>query len=180
MNSPSALNKTLAAFLIVGVQMLVSPVPAATPSAALSGQILSAEANAPVSGVVVRMVDPGTGDLYTSAPTDDKGEFEIDSLPAATYALSVQQEQGVYVAGTHVVLAPGEQRSVQVAVYAKKDATGPEAVQDPEYKTSALNNPLVATLLALGIAVIVGYGMQEWFGTSETTHTPSGVSPMNP
>ena len=179
MKRSSALNKTLAAVLIVGVQMLVAPVPAATPSAALSGQILSAEANAPVSGVVVRMVDPGTGDLYTSAPTDDKGAFEIDSLPAATYALSVQQEQGVYVAGSHVILAPGEQRSVQVAVYAK-EATGPEAAQDPEYKTSALNNPLVATLLALGIAVILGYGMQEWFGTSETNKAPPVVSEMNP
>ena len=180
MKSPGALNKTLAAVLIVGVQMLVSPVPAATPSAALSGQILSAEANAPVSGVVVRMVDPGTGDLYTSAPTDDKGGFEIDSLPAATYALSVQQEQGVYVAGSHVVLAPGQHRSVQVAVYAKKEATGPETVQDPEYKTSAWSNPLVATLLALGIAVVVGYGMQEWFGTSETQQTPPVVSQIDP
>jgi hypothetical protein len=175
------MNKTLAAVLIVGVQMLGSPAPAATPSAAVSGQILSAEANAPVSGVVVRMVDPGTGDLYTSGPTDDKGEFEIDSLPAATYALSVQQEQGVYVAGSHVVLAPGEHRSVQVAVYAKKEATGPEAAQDSEYtKTSALSNPLVATLFALGIAVILGYGMQEWFGTDETTKAPPTVSPMNP
>ena len=180
MKSPGAMNKTLAAVLIVGVQMLVSPVPAATPSAALSGQILSAEANAPVSGVVVRMVDPGTGDLYTSAPTDDKGGFEIDSLPAATYALSVQQEQGVYVAGTHVVLAPGEQRSVQVAVYAKKDATGPEAAQDPEYKTSVWENPLTATFIALGIAVVLGYGMQEWFGTSETSKAPPTVSEMNP
>jgi hypothetical protein len=126
------------------------------------------------------MVDPGTGDLYTSAPTDDKGAFEIDSLPAATYALSVQQEEGVYVAGSHVILAPGEQRSVQVAVYAK-EATGPETAQDQEFKkTSGLNNPLVATLFALGIAVILGYGMQEWFGTSESSYTPPVVSEMNP
>jgi len=178
MKSPSPVNKTLAVVLIVGVQMLVSPAPAATPSATLSGQILSAEAQAPVSGVVVRMVDPGTGDLYTSAPTDDKGAFEIDSLPAATYALSVQQEQGVYVAGSHVVLAPGEHRSVQVAVYAKKDETGPASPQDPQYKTSALENPLVATLVALGIAVVVGYGIQEWFGTSETKKTVSSPMPQ--
>jgi hypothetical protein len=180
MRIASSLRQSLAAVLIVGVQMLVSPVPAATPSAALSGQILSAEAHAPVSGVVVRMVDPGSGDLYTSAPTDDKGAFEIDSLPAATYALSVQQDQGVYVAGSHVVLAPGEHRSVQVAVYAKKNATGPEA-QDPTYKASGWNNPLVATLLALGIAVVIGYGMQEWLGNDETKYVPPPtVSPMNP
>jgi hypothetical protein len=181
MKSPSLQNKTLAVALIVGVQLLVSPAPAATPSAALSGQIISAEAHAPVPGVVVRMVDPGTGDLYTSTPTDDKGEFEIDSLPPATYALSVQQDEGVYLAGSHVVLAPGEHRSVQVAVYAK-EATGPEAAQNPQYKTSVWENPLTATLIALGIAVVLGYGIQEWFGNDERTITPPPTepSPMTP
>lgn len=177
MRIASSLNKALAVALIVGVQLLVSPAPAATPPAALSGQIISAEAYDPVPGVVVRMVDPGTGDLYTSAPTDDKGEFEIDSLPPSVYALSVQQEEGVYLAGSHVVLAPGQHRSVQVALHAKK-GTGPESAQDPDYKYGVWENPWTATLLALGIAAVVGWGISEAFGTSETKYVTT--SPMNP
>jgi hypothetical protein len=171
MKFASLLNKALAVTLIVGVQLLVSPAPAATPPAALSGQILSAEAHDPVPGVVVRMVDPGTGDLYTSAPTDDKGEFEIDALPPSVYALSVQQDEGVFLAGSHVVLAPGEHRSVQVALYAKKD-------KDPGSKYGPWENPWTATLLALGIAAVVGWGISEAFGTSETKYvTPSPMMP---
>jgi len=180
MKSASLANKTLAVALIVGVQLLVSPAPAATPPAALSGQIVSAEERAPVPGVVVRMVDPGTGDLYTSPPTDDKGVFAIDSLPASVYSLSVQQDEGVFVAGSNIVLAPGQHRSVQVAVYAKKAQDGPEAAQDPEYKQGALENPLTATLIALGIAVVLGAAAHEAFGSESQKKAPPVTSPMSP
>lgn len=180
MKTASLMNKALAVVLIGGVQLLVSPAPAATPPAALSGQILSAEAYEPVPGVLVRMVDPGTGDLYTSAPTDDKGEFEFESLPPSVYALSVQQDEGVYLAGSHVVLAPGEHRSVQVALH-KKKGTGPESAQDEDYKYGVWENPWTATLLALGIAAVVGWGISEAFGSSEKKYVPPPpTSPMNP
>jgi hypothetical protein len=180
MKSVSPWNQTLAVVLIVGIQLLVSPAPAATLPAALTGQIVSAEERAPVPGAIVRVVDSGTGDLYTSTPTDDKGAFRIDALPASVYSLAVQQDEGIYAAGSNVVLAPGQHRSVQVAVYKKKAQEGPEAAENSPYKSSAWSNPLTATLIALGIAVVLGAGMNEAFGNEQKTVAPPTTSPMNP
>jgi hypothetical protein len=180
MKIPSYQTKTLVVALIAAVQLVYTPAVAA-PTAALSGDIISADTRAPVSGVVVRVLDPGSGDLFTAPPTDAAGAFLFESLPPATYKMAVQQGDGVFAAPSPVVLAPGEHRSVQVALYQNdKDdeaAPSPASAQSAQYKYGAWENPLTATLIALGIAVVVGVIVEEWIGSDSDRRVSS---PSNP
>ena len=180
MKSSSLSTKTLVLALIVAVQLLYTPVAVAS-SATLSGEIVSADSRAPMLGVVVRVLNPGTGDLYTSPPTDQQGAFAFDSLPPATYFMAVQQGDGVFAAPSPVVLAPGEHRTVQVALYQNDEddeaAPSPAAAQSATYKAGPLENPLTALGIALGIAVVVGYAVEEWIGSDGNKNIGS---PSNP
>lgn len=181
MKSESYTSRVLALALIGAVQLSVTPASGGSPSASLSGEIVSASGRVPVAGVVVRVLNPGTGDLYTSGPTDDKGSFEFEALPAAAYAVAVQRGSGVFGAASPIVLAPGQHRSVQVALYEDQEAApSPEEAQAGPYKTSVWENPLTATAIALGIAVVVGYAVSEWIGDDGNNNTPPPVSPMHP
>jgi len=177
MISESFRSRSLALVLVAAVQMLAAPASGGSPTATLSGEIVSASARAPVPGVVVRVVNPGTGDLYTSSPTDDKGAFELHALPAATYSVAVQRGNGVFGAASPIILAPGEHRSVQVALYDQEAAPSPAEAQTPAYKSSVWENPLTATAIALGIAVVVGYAVQEWIGTDSKKSVASPSQP---
>jgi hypothetical protein len=180
MKSVSFTSRALALVLIGAVQMLVAPASAGSPAATLSGEIVSASARAPVAGVVVHVVNPGTGDLYTSGPTDDKGSFEFRALPAATYSVAVQRGNGVFRTASPILLAPGQHRSVQVALYEQEAAPSPAEVEPNPYKMSPWENPLTATLIALGIAVVVGYAVQELIGDDDNKKQPPVASPMLP
>ena len=182
MKSESYTSRVLALALIGAVQLSVTPASGGSPAATLSGEIVSASARAPVAGVVVRVVNPGTGDLYTSPPTDDKGSFEFHALPAAAYSVAVQRGNGVFSAASPILLAPGEHRSVQVALYDQQEAapSPAEAQEANTYKTSPWENPLTATLMALGIAVVVGYAVQEWIGDDSSNNHPPVASPIQP
>ena len=179
MKSESFASRALALVLIGAVQMLVTPASGGSPVATLSGEIVSATARVPVAGVFVRVVNPGTGDLYTSGPTDDKGSFEFQGLPAAAYSVAVQRGNGVFSAASPIILAPGQHRTVQVALYDQEVAPSPAEAQASPYKASPWENPLTATLIALGIAVVVGYAVQEWIGDDNSSNN-NVASPVQP
>lgn len=162
--------RLVAATLIVGLQLLVSPAVAGTPSASLSGEILSAETKAAVPGAVVKVLDPNSGEIVSSMPTDANGHFRIAGLAPATYHVGVETEQGLYAADAPVALSPGEDRSLQIAVKTF-EASGQTAKAD-----SAWDNPLAATGIVIGIAFGVGILIE---GLTDDRDRPV-VSPSTP
>ena len=74
----------------------------------ISGYVLASGTNAAIVGANVRILDDGTGNIVTSAISDAKGYYFIDTLPNGTYGFSVlangyRTKEGA-AAGTEVIL----------------------------------------------------------------------------
>jgi Carboxypeptidase regulatory-like domain len=154
----------VAAALIVSMQALALPASAGAAPASLSGALVRAADQSPVVGAKLHVGNPETGAILTTAPADDKGSFTIGGLAPATYQLAVETDGGLYVVTTPVHLAPGQSRTVNVAVASATqqddDDDQPGAAAAPA-KTSMWENPLTAALIVLGAAIVVGFVVDE-------------------
>ena len=171
----SSRTRLVAVTLIVAVQLLFVPATAGAASASLSGQILRADTRAPLAGAVVHLADPISGELFSSEHTDNKGSFRIASLPPSTYKLAVEAEGGLFTSETPVPLESGQSRSVQVALN-QQAAPSPEEAEKKKKKkqgTSLWDNPLTATLVVLGAAIVAGVIIEEVIEDDD-------ASPSNP
>jgi hypothetical protein len=160
------MTNLLAAMLIVSVQALALPVSAGAAPASLTGALVHAADQTPLVGAKLHVGNPETGAIVTAAPTDAKGAFRVTGLEAATYELAVETAGGLYVVATPVRLAPGQARTLSVAIAATAAAADdddddkPGAANAPA-KTSLWENPLTAALIVLGGAIVVGYVVDE-------------------
>lgn len=176
MTSRSVSLRTVAMALIVTSILAVTPVSAGPRSGSLSGHVLAGSTRAPLAGALVHVKDPRTGTLHSSGPTDRDGSFSVPELPPSTYRLAIQSGPGLYLAGDVVRLAPGENRTVQVAVTDEPAgaAPGPEEAEKEQARSrlSWLNNPLMATVTVLGAAIFVGVIVDNAID-DEVTASPS-------
>jgi len=135
----------------------------------LSGIVIESESGSPLEGAVVHLLDPNSEDAHASAPTNGEGSFKLDRIPPATYALVIETEEGAFVSGTPLNVDSGKPQTIQVAVTreAADDSAGGGAGDDGKKKKKKkkgggiMKHPGLATLITVGGAVIVGYGLKK-------------------
>jgi hypothetical protein len=156
----------VAAILAVALQAVSLPSLAGSSPATLHGRVVSG--GAPMAGVKVHAGDPRTGKIYTSAPAAEDGTFRVAALPASAYELAVETPRGLFVVANGLSLAAGQERTVQLAL--QEDPPPPDApAPSPEEVEAAQkrqrlglwNNPLTATLIVVGAAVVVGFAVDQ-------------------
>lgn len=153
------LTRGLAATLILALPLFSVPISAGVPTASLKGRIVEAGTRAPMAGARIHAGDPKAGTLYSSHATSSDGSFSLDALPASSYELAVESEGGLFAVSAPVQLAAGQSRDVQLAVTRNQAASGAGGATNSKgtgAKLGIWNNPLTATLLVLGGAVVVG------------------------
>jgi len=127
----------------------------------------------PLAGAVVRLIDSDSGDLFSSAHTDGEGRFQIVGLPPSIYVLGVESEGGLFTSQTPVSLEPGQGRSVQVAIH-QLEKPAPGQQKKKKKGGSPWDNPLTATLIVLGAAILVGVIIDELVEDEPPPASPSG------
>lgn len=153
--------------------LTATPVTAGT--ASLSGLVVTNPSHSALEGAVVGAMDRKSALFFRSAPTDARGSFRLEGLPPGIYALAVEVDQGVFLSKSAVPLSSGESRTVQVAVSRESDPD-PAGAATARSKGSPWDNPVTATLIVIGGAIVVGLLLQE---VGESGEGPS-VSPMSP
>ena len=150
----SATAKTLASVLTLSVALVGIPVSAQT--AQLSGHVYASNGETPLTGVTVYAAQPETGEIYSSQPTTAEGAFNIAEMPSGKFELGVAIDKGLYLVEPPLALAPAQSQHVNIAVNEKKKQDSGAEVTPKSAKPHGWSNPLVAALIVLGGAVIIG------------------------
>lgn len=150
--------KIVAGVLVTALQLVPASAWADARTASLSGHVLSAESLEPLPGVLVHVGNPKTGAIQSSAPTASDGSFSLSMLPPANYELAVQSDRGLYVVNSSLHLSPGEARRVSVGLRKENAAPSPQERDRARTRgrTNWWNNPLTATAIVVGAAVLIG------------------------
>ena len=150
--------KFIATVVIVSLQALMIPAIAASPASSVNGSILSAKDDTPLSGAKLHLGDPMTGEIYTSEPSDQDGNFEMTNVPASTYEVAVEANGGLYLVQSPLKLAPGQSQAVNLAVNPQMadDPATEEKKKKKKSGTGVWNNPVTAALIVIGAAVVLG------------------------
>ena len=167
--------RIVAGALVVALQLVSVPAWAGTRTASLSGHVLSAESLQPMAGVLVHVSNPRTGVIQSSTPTGVDGSFSLSMLPPATYELAVQSDRGLYVVNNSVRLGPGEARRVSVGLRQENAAPSPETRDHAKTRgrTNWWNNPLTATAIVIGAAVVIGVLVDQASNDNNQNASPS-------
>jgi hypothetical protein len=124
-------RRSVAVSLVVGLLLASSAGPLfASPAATLTGRVVASGGNDARPGVVVALVDTGAEKIYRSGPTDERGSFRVSTPAAGSYAVLVEAPEGAFLATEGLVLAPGVNRPVSLALKPGKQG-GPPAGQQP-------------------------------------------------
>jgi hypothetical protein len=131
--SSSALRRSTAVALILGLVTLTSSgaIQAGSPST-LTGRVLTQNGVDPRPGVVVTLIEPASERAFRSSPTDARGAFTIDAAPAGSYALVVEAPEGAFLAASDLLLAPGVNRPLSLALKPGKQDQPPAATPPPD------------------------------------------------
>ena len=165
-----------ATFVASLASIVVTTPPVTAGTASISGLVVVNPSRSVLEGAVVSAMDRDSNSLYRSAPTDSQGNFRLEGLPPGRYALAVEVEQGVFLSDSAVPLRSGESRSVHVAVSRESDRDPAGGATTARAKGGPWDNPVTATLIVIGGAIVVGLLLQE---AGESGDGPS-VSPMSP
>ena len=161
---PKVVASLVVASLAVSVQA-----PLAAGNASLAGRVVSLGTGSPLAGARVHVADPTTREIRSSEATTADGSFSVRGLDPRAYSVAVESKGGLYVVSAPVVVAEGKERAVELAVESAP-APGPPAEAKP--KLSVWENPLTATLIVVGAAIVVG----AIIGSSNDSSTPASPS----
>jgi hypothetical protein len=158
------MGTTLPTFL--ALTLVVSPVSMAGETGNLAGRVLPATDGR----VVARTVWVGS---IPAAVTPD-GSFRAVGIPVGASELAIETSEGMYAVATPVAIAPGITRRVQLAFGGKQDTSAPPPTEGEKKKKSGgvWANPLSATLIIVGSAIVVGFAIDQL--------TQSNVHPVSP
>ena len=126
----------------------------------VSGRVLPTSETPPLKAI---WVAPSNGSAPITAPIAANGSFAVEGIPAGTAELAVETTAGLYVVSTPVAIAPGATRQVQLALGGREDTPVP-AGEPPKKKKRAGGvwaNPVYATLIVVGSAIVVGLLVNE-------------------
>lgn len=141
--------------------LLAFPVGASSASTGtVSGRVVPASDTPPLKAI---WVAPSSGSAPITAPIAANGSFAVEGIPAGTAELAVETTAGLYVVSTPVAIAPGTTRQIQLALGGRQDTPVP-AGEPPKKKKRAGGvwaNPVYATLIVVGSAIVVGLLVNE-------------------
>jgi len=144
----------------------------ALPAGAVAGRVITA-AGQPAARAV--LVAPAGAGQPLRAPIGDDGSFRVDGVPAGTADLAVETEGGLYVVATPVAIAPGVTRNLQLAL-GRQDTSPPPGEKKAKRAGGVWANPLYATLIVVGAAVVVGVAISALTSSSSHPASPSSSS----
>jgi len=75
-------------------------------TSALGGKVVSADGKAPVEGATVLAYHLSSEALFSSAPTNAKGDYTINGLPYGYFDLAVDTPDGLFVGNQVLNVAP--------------------------------------------------------------------------
>ena len=142
----------LTVILAGGTGVFAAPTPAS-----VQGTVTLRGGAQPVEGAVVLLGNPKNGSIVPSTPADAQGRFSVAGLSPATYQMAVRQGERLWVVDAPITLAPGQAREVTVGIDPQQ-APSPDAAEDEmdKDKMTFWNNPLTASLIVVGSAIVVG------------------------
>lgn len=159
--------------------ILLAPAPIlASPTSALAGRVVPMGGAHPAKAVW--LADPAGGSAPTSVAVAADGSFRADGLRPGPIAIAIETDAGLYAVASPVTLAPGSTRSVRLALEEGKDTNPPPADEKKSRKAlSVWNNPLTASLIVLGAAVVVGVAVDQLTNNGKTNAPASPSTPAN-
>lgn len=170
------MKRFLALLVVVA---LATPLSASGPGVGtLAGQVVVS--GEPAQPTAVWLSSPANPDHPLRTPVGPDGSFRLDSVPAGSVELAVETAKGLYVVDTPLTLAPGKTQNVKLALKGRDDTTptgdkGGTADKNKKKKgTSIWNNPLTATLIVVGGAIVVGLIVDQVSNNDENPASPSG------
>jgi len=103
------------------------------------------------------------------------GSFRVDGIPAGPAELAIETSEGLYLVATPVAIAPGTTRSLQLAFGGRQDSNAPPPREKEKKKKQGgvWANPLTATLIVVGSAIVVGFAVDELTKTTDAPVSPS-------
>jgi len=84
-------------------------------TASLQGRVFGADRVTPVPGAVVRAVKGDGVQVYSSLPSDAKGEYSITGISLGNYELVVEVSDGVYVVEKPLALTEAKSYGLSLA-----------------------------------------------------------------
>lgn len=183
MRTKSPAVRILASILVLVFPLTATPLLAGVGTASISGTLFSAATSTPLAGARLHLKDAATGGSYVSSPAGIDGAFDVANLPASSYRIAVESNGGLYVVDTPVKLDAGAPRHLRLAVRttgrgrsgrADSGAKAEEANKNGAQDTSFWSNPLTATLLVVGGAILVGVIVDQ--ATDDDNSTPASAS----
>lgn len=160
----------LSVMLMGGTGVFASPAPAS-----IQGTVTVSGGTEPIAGAIVLVGNPRDGSVVASGPADGQGRFAVANLAPATYQVAVRQGERLWVVDAPVTLAPGQARDLTVGINPQQ-APAPEAAakEADKDRMSFWNNPLTASLVVVGAAVVVGFAIDA--ATDDDDETPASPS----
>jgi hypothetical protein len=109
------------------------------------------------------------------APVAADGSFRATGVPAGPSELAIETSEGVYLVATPVSIAPGTTRRVQLAYGGRQDTSPPPPPEKEKKKKSGgvWSNPLSATLIIVGSAIVVGVAIDQLTQSDNEPVSPS-------
>ncbi len=122
-------NTRRAASTFLVVSLVVSLIQAGAPSlwaqtgaagqgprtASIVGRVFGPDRVTPVAGAVVRAVRGDGAQVYSSLPTDDKGNFSLGNLSPGSYDVVVELPDGVFVVERTLSISEAKAYSLSLA-----------------------------------------------------------------
>lgn len=170
-------RSTVAAALVLALPLASLPAPAAERSALSGTVVLGSQGSSPLASAIVHIADASTGAIAASATTDETGAFRVEGLSPATYRVGIETNGRLYAIASPVTLAPGQMQTVTMAVPKNAQAQPMPSESEEEREKGGLtwwNNPLTASLIVVGGAVILGILIDQ--ATDEDEPTPPSPS----
>ena len=144
----------------------------ALPAGAIAGRVLPVD-GAPAARAV--LVAPSGADRPLRAELASDGSFHLEGVPAGTADLAVETAGGLYVVATPVAIAPGVTRNLQLAL-GRQDTSPPPGEKKAKRAGGVWANPLYATLIVVGAAVVVGVAISALTQPNSHPASPSSSS----
>ena len=154
-------RRSLAVLLVVGLFLATTSGPLfASSGATLTGRVVASGGNDARPGVVVALVDTTAEKVYRSGPTDARGAFSVAAPSAGSYAVLVEAPEGAFLASDGLVLAPGANRPVSLALKPGQQGSAPagQPAGSPPPKKGGLPTWakwVIAGGIVVGAAIIV-------------------------
>ena len=116
----------LIAGMVLGPQTTWTLAAGTAGNVVLRGKVGSAETGQPIAGARVYAVHLDTKQVFTSAITNAKGEYQITGLPFGYYDIAVETPDGLYLANRVINAPAGEKVDVSLML-------GPPQPEDTEW-----------------------------------------------